>query len=133
MTTTDIANRTCREVLDDHLACRERGELEEDLRHNYAEDVVVLTPTGCFEGHDGVRESASVLYDAVHHTDGYEYTSIVTDDRVVLLEWCSYGEEMTIRDGVDSFLIEDGLIKVQTIRYTVTFTDISQAKSLSAE
>ena len=118
---------SCRAVLDEHLACRERGDLDEDLRHHYAEDVVVLTPKGAFHGHDGVREAAEELYKAVHHTDGYEYSSVVCDDRVALLEWNAKGDEMRIADGVDSFLIEDGKIKAQTIRYTVVFSDISQA------
>jgi hypothetical protein len=123
----------CRAVLDDHLACRERGDLEADLERNYAEDVVVLTPTGCFQGHDGVRESARLLYEAVSNEDGYEYTSIVTDERVALLEWCCQSDDMTITDGVDTFLIEDGRIKAQTIRYTVTFSDLSQARSVERD
>jgi hypothetical protein len=126
----ELHTRSCREVLNDHLACREAGNLEQDLLRNYAEDVVLLTPMGSFHGHDGVRESAALLYKAVEHTDGYEYTSIVCGDRVALLEWRCEGEEMAIRDGVDSFLIEDGRILVQTIRYTVTVADLSQAKAV---
>ena len=127
----DLSGRDCREVLDDHFACRERGDLSADLARNYAEDVVVLTPQGCHEGHDGVREAASLLYEAVHHEDGYRYSSIVTDDRVALLEWSAKNDEMEITDGVDSFLVEDGLIQVQTIRYTVTYSNLSQAKEAS--
>jgi SnoaL-like domain len=127
----DLSGRDCRQVLDDHFACRERGDLDADLARNYAEDVVVLTPQGCHEGHAGVREAASLLYEAVHHQDGYKYSSIVTDDRVALLEWSAKNDEMEITDGVDSFLIEDGLIQVQTIRYTVTYSDLSQAKEAS--
>ena len=40
---------------------------------------------------------------------------------------------MRINDGADSFLIDDGRIKAQTIRYTVVFSDLSQAKSLSLD
>lgn len=52
---------------------------------------------------------------------------MVCDERVALLEWSSESDGMSITDGVDSFLIEDGLICVQTIRYTVVFKDLSQA------
>lgn len=128
-----LDSRNCRAVLDDHLAHREKGELDDDLASNYAEDVVVMTPKGAHHGHDGVREAAETLYKAVHHTDGYEYTSIVCDDRVALLEWSCEGDDMSIADGVDSFLIEDGKIKVQTIRYTVVFSDLSQATSINGE
>lgn len=124
-------SRDTRSVLDDHLACRETGDLDGDLERNYADDVVVITPAGVHRGHDGVRSAAEKLYRAVSHTDGYEYTSIVTDDRIALLEWAAGGGEMRIADGVDTFLIEDGEIKVQTIRYTVVFSEISQAQTVA--
>lgn len=119
--------RDMRQVLDDHLSLRERGELDADLRRNYHEKVTMLTPTGAYHGHDGVRECADLLYRAIQDPERYEYSSIVCDDRVALLEWSAEGEGMRIADGVDAFVIEDGLIRVQTIRYTVTFSDISQA------
>lgn len=118
-------------MLDDHLSLRERGELEEDLRRNYHPDVVILTRAGGGRGHDGVRESAKLLYEAIEDAHSYEYDSVVTTDRVALLEWSARGEEMAISDGVDTFLIEDGLIHVQTIRYTVAFSDLSQARRVS--
>ena len=121
------AGRAIKDVLDSHLALREEGDLEADLRRNYHRSVTVLTPTGVYHGHDGVRDCAKVLYDAIRDPGSYEYSSIICDDRVALLEWAAESEQMKITDGVDSFLIEDGLICVQTIRYTVTFSDLSQA------
>lgn len=126
-----MAARSLEGVLKDHLRLRERGDLEQDIRRNYAPDVVLLTPTGSFRGHQGVRESAQLLYEAISNPNSYEYESIVCDDRVALLEWSAQTEEMKISDGVDTFLIEDDRILAQTIRYTVTFSDLSQAKSLA--
>lgn len=123
--------RPLKEVLDDHLRLRECGDLEQDIRRNYAPDVVLLTPIGAYHGHQGVRESAQQLYEAIKDPDSYEYDSIVCDERIALLEWSAKGEEMKISDGVDTFLIEDGKILAQTIRYTVTFSDLSQAKALA--
>lgn len=123
--------RDTRAVIEDHLKRREEGDLEADLRRNYAEDVVVLTPTRVGRGHEGVRECAELLYRAIQDAQTYEYSSIVCDDRVALLEWSASGENMQISDGVDSFLIENGLICVQTIRYTVTFKDLSQAREIA--
>jgi len=53
--------RTTTEVLESHLAKRLAGDLEGDIKENYSENVVFLTGTGAFEGHDGVRKSASEL------------------------------------------------------------------------
>lgn len=122
--------RDTRQVLDDHLVLRERGHLDEDLRSNYHPDVVILTPSGGGRGHEGVRRAAQLLYEAVKDSQTYEYDAIVTTDRVALLEWSARGAEMTISDGVDTFLIEGGLIHVQTIRYTVTFSNLSQARKV---
>jgi hypothetical protein len=64
-----LSTRTAQEVLDDHLKLDEhfgaekdwRRILEEDIRRNVSEDVVVLINRGTFRGHDGVRELASML------------------------------------------------------------------------
>jgi hypothetical protein len=53
--------RSAKEVFDDHLERRKQG----DLRRNYAEDVAVLTARGVLRGHDGVRRSAALLYEAI--------------------------------------------------------------------
>lgn len=53
--------RSAAEVFEDHLRLRLDGELETDLRRNYAEDVVRLTVNSCFIGHDGMRRSAKRL------------------------------------------------------------------------
>ena len=123
---TGAAERTS-EVLESHLRLREEGDLEADIERNYHPEVTMLTPLGAFHGHDGVRECASQLYEAIQDPNSYEYSSIVCDDRVALLEWSAASGDMRITDGVDTFVIEDGLIRVQTIRYTVTFSDLSQA------
>ena len=44
---------------------------------------------------------------------------ISTEDRIGLLEWSYEDATVRVRDGVDSYLIEDGLIVAQTIHYTL--------------
>jgi hypothetical protein len=122
--------RTAKQVLDDHLRLRQEGRLDEDLERNYREDVVMLTPSATYEGLAGVRECAELLYKAIRDASDYEYHATVCDERMALLEWSATAEDMMITDGVDSYLIEDGRICAQTIRYTVTFKDLSQAHSI---
>jgi hypothetical protein len=120
----DTAKRSAADVLQDHLRLREAAELEEDLARNYATDVVLLSARGVLRGHDGVRASAAFLYEA---GAGHEYCYHLTivDDRMAMLEWSATGHEMRIVDGVDSYLIEDGLIKAQTIHYRVRSRELS--------
>jgi hypothetical protein len=57
--------RTTTDVLEDHLRLRGDGRLEEDLARNYSPDVVVFSSEGRFQGHDGIRRTAHVLYQYV--------------------------------------------------------------------
>jgi hypothetical protein len=123
-TPLDGAKRSAADVLQDHLQQREAGKLEEDLRRNYATDVVLLSARGVLRGHEGVRASAAFLYEAAAGHE-YCYHQTVVDDRIAMLEWSASGHETRIIDGVDSYLIEDGLIKAQTIHYRVRSRELS--------
>lgn len=122
----NLSSRTAREVLDDHLdiANSWAGEpfervLEEDLRRNVAPDIVILINRGVFHGHEGVRQLARALAEELPEHRAFEYTHVAADERIALLEWTYEDAEVRVRDGVDSYLIEDGKITAQTIHYTV--------------
>ena len=123
-TLLDTAHRSAADVLQDHLQLREAAELEEDLRRNYATDVVLLSARGVLRGHEGVRTSAAFLYEAAAGHE-YCYHLTVADDRMAMLEWSAAGHDTRIVDGVDSYLIEDGMIKAQTIHYRVRSRELS--------
>jgi hypothetical protein len=46
---------------DDQLATSLNGDLKDDLRGNYADDVTVVSNWGVAHGHDWVRELADLL------------------------------------------------------------------------
>lgn len=116
--------RKTREILEDHIRLREAGKLEDDLERNYHPEIVILTGKRVLRGHDGVRESAQLLADAVGETD-YSFQTLTVDDRMGFSEWTAAGEAGVINDGVDSYLVEDGLICAQTIHYTVVSSELS--------
>jgi hypothetical protein len=123
----DLDIRPAQEVLDDHLNLAENwgGEvgfergLDEDLRRNTSEDIVVLINRGTFHGHEGVRQLARMLGEELPEHHSFEYTYRAAEGRVAFLEWAYEDDKVRVRDGVDSYLIEDGKIVVQTIHYTV--------------
>lgn len=122
----DLTRRTAQEVLDDHLNLANHwvgepfeGILEEDLRRNIAEDIVVLINRGVFRGHEGVRQLAWMLAEELPEHRAFEYTHVAAEDRMALLEWTYEDSKVRVRDGVDSYLIEGGKIVGQTIHYTV--------------
>jgi len=119
---TDLGTRSAREVLDDHLRLADEGAVEEDLARNVAADCVLLTGRGVFTGHDGIRELARRLYEEIP-SGRWTYLSTQVEGRMAFLEWVVDAGPYRIPDGADSYLIEDGLIRAQTIHYTVTDAD----------
>lgn len=111
--------RSTREVFEEHLANADAGRVEDDIRNNFAEDCVLLTTYGRFEGHDGVREAAELLMHQLPHSS-FAYQQKSVSGEVAFLEWTGKGDGAAVTDGADSFLIRDGLIRTMTIHYTVT-------------
>ena len=123
----NLGSRTAQEVLDDHLGLAkewggevgfERG-LEEDLRRNTSEDIVILINRGTFHGHEGVRQLAHMLGEELPEQSSFDYTYRAVEGRMAFLEWAYEDGNVKVRDGADSYLIEEGKIVAQTIHYTV--------------
>ena len=115
---THLQNRTPKEVFEDHLRLASEGKVEEDIERNCAKDIVLLTNWGTFRGHSGVRDAAKLLGDQLKG-GSYNYKLIQCEDKMCFLTWTVESDSAVIPDGADSFLIEDGKIKVQTIYYSV--------------
>ena len=123
----ELSNRSAQEVLNDHLNLAENwgfeGDIEriveEDLSCNVSEEIVILTNRGVFRGHDGVRELAQMLGEELPEHRSFEYTYRVVEGRIGFLEWAYEDANVRVRDGADSYLIEEGKIVAQTIHYTV--------------
>jgi hypothetical protein len=115
---TALAARSTREVYEDHLRLANDNDLEADLARNVAEDVVMLTGRGVFRGHDGVRELARQLMSEIP-SGRWTYVTQLFEGPMAFLEWTVDEGPFRIRDGADSYLIEGGRIRMQTIHYTV--------------
>ena len=44
-------------------------------------------------------------------------------DDVLFLEWSADSAHTRVDDGIDTFVFRDGLIRVQTVRYTLQHKD----------
>jgi hypothetical protein len=53
-------------------------------------------------------------------------------DRMGMLEWTAASERGAIHDGVDTYLIEGGRIRVQTIHYSITSVELSMTQLATA-
>ncbi|MEV6183228.1 nuclear transport factor 2 family protein [Streptomyces sp. NPDC052015] len=101
----------------DHGARLGTGDLDH-VAANYAEDAVFITPSGVLHGREGVKQAIGrLLADPGRHL-GAE--AAVRRQRDVL-EWSAASPTgRRVHDGVDTFVFRDGLIRAQTVRYTLT-------------
>ena len=117
METKNLSERSPKEVFENHLKLAQEGKLTEDLKNNYAEDIVLLTNYGTFHGHEGTLEAAELLNKQLPK-GVYDYKLKLCNKNICFLHWAGDSEESYVEDGADSYLIEKGKIKIQTIFYT---------------
>jgi hypothetical protein len=111
-------NRSSREVIADHLAKLQEHKIEEDLAGNYAEEVILLTHTGVYRGHAGVRDSYQVLRETLGDAR-LEYYNLLLENEYVFLEWRVLSDSLRVNEGADSFVVRNGKVVAQTMHYTV--------------
>lgn len=99
------ATRSPQEVFDHHAQALGAEDLEEiaaDVQH----------------GKDGIRQAFTKLLGEIPQATWDLKTTIYEDD-ILFLEWSAEGGGNRIQDAVDTFLFRDGLIRVQTVRYSL--------------
>ena len=109
--------RTPQEVFAHHAEVLIGGDLE-GIVSDYADDAVFITPAGVLRGKDGVREGFTKLLADVQNAEWDVPTQIFEGD-VLFIEWSADSERTRVEDGIDTFVFRDGLIRVQTVRYTL--------------
>ena len=116
--TDGLRYRSSREVFEDHLRLAGEHRFEEDIERNVAPHIIILERRGIFRGRGGARELARLLEQELPRAP-YLYTNRLIEGGVAFLEWTAEAEHARVRDGADSFFIENGWIVAQTIHYTV--------------
>jgi len=112
--------RTPEEVFQHHAQALGAGDLDEIVA-DYADDAVFITPAGVRRGKDGIREAFTQLLADVPDAAWDLKTQIYEAD-VLFLEWAADAGATRVEDGIDTFVFRDGLIRVQTVRYTLLHT-----------
>jgi hypothetical protein len=112
----DLTKRTTEEVFLDHLELRKLGRLEDDIKRNYADDVMIISNVGTFFGHEGVRNSAHLLR-VLLPTLKYKFDTLLIRGCIAFEEWEAQARDVEVHDGIDAFVMHGGKIKIQTIWY----------------
>ena len=109
--------RTPQEIFEHHAGALGAGDLD-GIVADYADDAVFITPAGIKRGHDGIREAFTRLLADVPAA-AWELKTLIYEGDVLFLEWAATAAETKVEDGIDTFIFRDGLIRLQTVRYTV--------------
>jgi uncharacterized protein (TIGR02246 family) len=109
--------RSPQQVFEHHVEALGAADLD-GIVEDYTDDAVFITPAGVKRGKDGIREAFTKLLADVPNADWALPTQIYDGD-VLFLEWTATSAETKVEDGIDTFIFRDGMIRLQTVRYTV--------------
>lgn len=112
--------RTPEEIFQHHAQALGAGDLDEIVA-DYADEAVFITPAGVRRGKDGIREAFTQLLADVPKA-AWELKTQIYEDDVLFLEWAATAATTKVEDGIDTFVFSDGLIRLQTVRYTLQYT-----------
>jgi ketosteroid isomerase-like protein len=109
--------RTPEEVFQHHVQALGAGDLDEIVA-DYADDAALITPAGVNRGKDQVRAAFTQLLADLPDA-AWELKTQIYEDDVLFLEWAADAAATRAEDGIDTFVFSDGLIRLQTVRYTL--------------
>jgi uncharacterized protein (TIGR02246 family) len=109
--------RTPEEVFAHHARALGAGDLDEILA-DYADDAVFITPAGVLRGKDGIRAGFTQLLADVPDA-AWEVPTQIYEGDVLFIEWRADAAKSRVEDGIDTFIFRDGLIRLQTVRYSL--------------
>jgi hypothetical protein len=111
-----MATRTPEEVFAHHGAALGAEDVE-DVISDYADDAILVVQKEVFRGREGARQVFTKLLSEIPRAT-WDLDTTYADD-VLYLEWKAAGGGNKIEDGVDTFVFRDGMIRVQTVVYSV--------------
>ncbi len=111
-----MATRTPEEVFAHHGNALGAEDLD-DIISDYTDDAIFVVNRQVYRGKEGARQVFTQLLNDVPQAQ-WDLNTVFADN-VLYLEWKATGGGRKIEDGIDTFIFEDGMIKVQTVFYTV--------------
>ncbi|HLF70759.1 MAG TPA: nuclear transport factor 2 family protein [Dehalococcoidia bacterium] len=112
-----MAERTPQEVFAHHGQVLVAGDLD-GIVSDYTDDAVFITPAGVLRGKDGIRQAFTKLLSDLPNAK-WELPTQIYEGDILLLEWKAESARTRVEDGIDTFVFRNGLIRVQTVRYTL--------------
>jgi predicted SnoaL-like aldol condensation-catalyzing enzyme len=112
----ELARRTPEEIFQHHAEALGAEDVGATLL-DYADSAVLITPDGIMQGKDAIGKFFAGVFQALPQAQWSVQSTFVKN--VLFLQWTADSSKASVSDGVDTFIFEDGLIQVQTVRCTV--------------
>ena len=113
---TTSPSRTAQDVFKHHAQAMVAGDLN-DIVSDYADDALFITNAGVLHGRSGVREGFTKIFADLPNAR-FDVRPRILEGDVMFLEWAATGTASRADDGVETFLVRDGEIVLQTVHYT---------------
>lgn len=111
--------RTIKEVWEHHLDAFGKKDLAE-IAADFSSDAVYINSAGVVaRGPDEIIKIYKDYFESQEPGTSGNITTLIIEGDIVFLEWVSNSRSISISDGVDTFVIQDGMIKAQTAKFTV--------------
>jgi len=106
-----------REVLDWQLELS-WSQSEHDFLTCYREDSFLITPTAVHRGLEAIRACYGQLRRDLPNAR-FTYKVVIVEQDVGFVEWSADSDTHQVVDGADSYIIQNGYIRAQTIHSTL--------------
>ena len=107
--------RTTREVFDHHVKALNEANMDE-VAFDYAEDAFFITKDdGVIRGREAIKVWFNGVLSGPLVGATFEATTLIIEGDILYLEWAGAGATHSA-SGVDTFLIRDNQIRVQTVK-----------------
>jgi ketosteroid isomerase-like protein len=116
MTQTDLAKRTPEEVFTHHAQALGAEDLDA-MMIDYADTATIISPSGVLRSKDAIRQFFADILQALPQAQWGVKT--IYAGNVLFLEWTADSARASVSDGVETFVFENGLITLQTVRNTM--------------
>jgi hypothetical protein len=114
----DLSKRTPQDVFQHHAEALGAEDLD-GIVLDYADSAILIDATaGVKRGKDAIREYFAGLLRSLPQAQWGVKTTF--EGSVLLLQWTADSAKASVSDGVDTFIFQNGLIQVQTVRATIT-------------
>lgn len=109
--------RSAQDVFQAHAVALASGDLPK-IMEDYSADAVLLTPEGPIHGRDAISDFFAAALANLPDAEFEVRTAIFSDD-ALLLRWSASSSTNRIADAVDTFVFEQGLIRLHSTVFSV--------------